>query len=39
MQAREYKNVLPPGVTMYSFGQPRVGNLPFSSDYGTGPRQ
>lgn len=34
MQAREYENVAEPAVTMYSYGQPRVGNLPFSSDYG-----
>ena len=34
LQARDYKNVPAPAVTMYSFGQPRVGNLPFSTDYG-----
>jgi hypothetical protein len=34
VQAREYENVAEPAVTMYSYGQPRVGNLPFSSDYG-----
>lgn len=34
LQARDYENVPAPAVTMYSFGQPRVGNLPFSTDYG-----
>ncbi|EIE18845.1 alpha/beta-hydrolase [Coccomyxa subellipsoidea C-169] len=33
LAARDYGNVPEPAVTMYSFGQPRVGNLPFSSDY------
>ncbi|KAK9918553.1 hypothetical protein WJX75_004940 [Coccomyxa subellipsoidea] len=33
LAAREYENVAEPAVTMYSYGQPRVGNLPFSSDY------
>ncbi|BDA48953.1 probable phospholipase A1 EG1, chloroplastic/mitochondrial at C-terminar half [Coccomyxa sp. Obi] len=33
LAARDYKNVPAPAVTMYSFGQPRVGNLPFSTDY------
>ncbi len=34
MQAKEWKNVPAPCVTMVSFGQPRVGNLPFAQDYG-----
>ena len=34
MQAHEWKNVPAPRVTMVSFGQPRVGNLPFAEDYG-----
>ena len=37
LQAKEWKNVPAPKVTMVSFGQPRVGNLPFARDYGTLP--
>ena len=38
LQAKEWKNVPTPKVTMVSFGQPRVGNLPFARDYGTSPK-
>lgn len=34
LQAHEWENVPAPHVTMVSFGQPRVGNLPFAEDYG-----
>ena len=37
LQAKEWKNVPAPKVTMVSFGQPRVGNMPFARDYGTLP--
>ena len=33
-QARSYEHVPAPAVAKYSFGQPRVGNMPFATDYG-----
>lgn len=33
-QAKSYEHVPPPTISMYSFGQPRVGNIPFATDYG-----
>lgn len=32
-QAQSYENVPAPAIAMYSFGQPRVGNMPFAKDF------
>ena len=39
VQARSYEQVPAPAIAKYSFGQPRVGNLPFAADYGAACRQ
>ena len=37
LSCREYKKSKKPSVTCYTFGQPRVGNVNFSEDYGGPP--
>lgn len=34
LSCREYKRVKKPKISCYTFGQPRVGNVNFSEDYG-----
>ena len=38
MQATEQKSRPQPDLSVYTFGQPRVGNIPWAEDYGE-PRQ